>query len=122
MRAAANAKTWAIGSKSPCRALVFIGLLFLPRAAVCQDDIRVSLNPNSGSPGTLVTVDLLEGSPFSPTADYGFSFGDDLASLYSRTPAGFTWVSPSQLTFTVPDGADCGTHYFGVVGPVQGGG
>ena len=103
-------------------ALVVIGLFALPHAAIGQDDIRVSLTPNNGAPGTLVTVDLLEGSPFSPTADYGFSFADDLASRYARTPASFTWVSPSQLTFTVPNAVDCGTHYFGVVAPVLGGG
>ncbi len=108
--------------ESTYRALLIIGLLALPTAAPGQDDIRVSLTPNSGAPGTVVTVDLLEGSAFSPNADYGFSFGDDLASRYARTPAPFTWVSPSRLTFTVPGGADCGTHYFGVVAPVVGGG
>ena len=66
--------------------LLLIGLVLAPVEAFSQD-IVVSLTPNNGPPGTAVNVDLIQGGPFTTAQTYAFSFGDDLASPYSRTPA-----------------------------------
>ncbi|HKZ55352.1 MAG TPA: Calx-beta domain-containing protein [Anaerolineales bacterium] len=77
----------------------------------------IVLNAASGPPGTSVEVNWVEGDPFHPLAEVRFSFGDPEAHDYSRVRVSSTWVSASQLTFTVPPDASCGSHFATVVVP-----
>jgi endonuclease/exonuclease/phosphatase family metal-dependent hydrolase len=73
-------------------------------------DCAVTLNPPNGPPGTLVTVTPAS-CTFQPNSRVHFSFGDPGQHAYSLVPVSYTWVGPTQMTFTVPSDAGCGSHY-----------
>jgi endonuclease/exonuclease/phosphatase family metal-dependent hydrolase len=76
---------------------------------------KIGLRPAAGPPGTVVTVDLLEGNPFSPRQRIRFGFGDPDGHQYSLVPVGFSWIDASTMSFTVPANAACGMHYVAVM-------
>jgi endonuclease/exonuclease/phosphatase family metal-dependent hydrolase len=75
-----------------------------------QGNCTVNLEPPNGPPGTRVTL-TPAGCTFETNSRVVFSFGDPGQHGYSLVQVSPTWVSPTQITFTVPPDAGCGSHY-----------
>ncbi len=78
-----------------------LGQLGLRRAELSAPPAPVldveSVDPPSGSPGTVVTVT-------------GFGFTSRTVALFDGAPMATTVLGGERLRFTVPDGASCGQH------------
>jgi PKD repeat protein len=73
------------------------------------------VTPDSGPPGTLVTIDLVGGPVFVESADVRFAFGNPRFPAFSRVSGGTAVrLSTTQMTFEVPETAGCGDHYLSV--------
>lgn len=76
--------------------------------------VVTDITPASGPPGTVVTI---SGQNFRPETEVWFSFGDPSHRAYSRVPVNYSWESPFQIAFTVPDDAGCGYHFVSLADP-----
>jgi endonuclease/exonuclease/phosphatase family metal-dependent hydrolase len=89
---------------------LFVGIIDDDNPAVSL----IRLSPPSGPPGTFVTVDLVKSPGFDPGSQIRFSFGDPRGYPYSLLPVSSAWVDDTQMTFTVPEDAGCGSHFAAV--------